>query len=108
MQIKELKEFFIRSGNNLSVTFHPGSRGCGLALPWNLNHEFYTHLNTHRQNFEALQEERKKILEEIFNAKDEQSKAPSVQLQKLSDIERKVRHLVEQGNLTQNFLVIFS
>jgi len=57
-----------------------------------------------QQKFNDLQEERKKILDEIFNAKDEKSKAPSVQLQKLGDIERKVRHLVEQGNLTHNFL----
>jgi len=57
-----------------------------------------------QQKFAELQDERKKICDEIFNAKDEKDKAPSVHLQKLEAIDRKVRHLVESGNLTQNYL----
>jgi len=57
-----------------------------------------------QQKFSELSEERKKICDEIFSEHEEKDKPPSIHLQKLADIERKIRHLVEGGNLTQNYL----
>jgi len=55
--------------------------------------------------FSQLEEERKKVCEEIFQgAQEGKDKAPSASLVKLGDIDRKLRHLVEGNNLTQNFL----
>merc|ERR1712168_1740095 len=55
--------------------------------------------------FSQLEEERKKDCEEIFQgAQEGKDKAPSASLVKLGDIDRKLRHLVEGNNLTQNFL----
>jgi len=59
---------------------------------------------SYMEQFSALEEERKKVCEELFNAQEGKDKAPSVTLVKLGDIDRKLRHLVEGNNLTQNYL----
>jgi len=57
------------------------------------------------RQFQQLEEERKKVCDEIFKgAQDDKDKAPSVTLAKLGEIDRKLRHLVEGNNLTQNYL----
>jgi len=57
------------------------------------------------QQFQQIEEERKKICDEIFQgAQDGHDKAPSVALARLGEIDRKLRHLVEGNNLTQNYL----
>jgi len=57
------------------------------------------------EQFQKLEEERKKVCEEIFQgAQDGHDKAPSVALARLGEIDRKLRHIVEGNNLTQNYL----
>jgi len=57
------------------------------------------------EKFSALEEERKKVCEEIFSgAQEGKDKAPSATLAKLGDIDRQLRHLIEGENLTQNYL----
>jgi len=57
------------------------------------------------QQFQQLEEERKKVCDEIFQgAQDGKDKAPSASLARLGEIERKLRHIVEGNNLTQNYL----
>merc|ERR1712168_405542 len=55
--------------------------------------------------FSQLEEERKKVCEEIFQgAEDGKDKVPRVALARLGDIDRQLRHLIEGENLTQNYL----
>merc|ERR1712013_442885 len=51
------------------------------------------------------EDERKKLCDEIFQgAANEKDKAHSISLVRLGEIERKLRHIVEGNNLTQNYL----
>merc|ERR1711962_1110598 len=57
------------------------------------------------EQYHKLEEERKKICDEIFQgAQNDKDKAQSQTLAKLGEIERKLRHIVEDNNLTQNYL----
>jgi len=59
----------------------------------------------YRQEFQQLEDERKKLCDEIFQgAANEKDKAHSISLVRLGEIERKLRHIVEGNNLTQNYL----